>query len=272
MKTTFLFIFIVLFYFSSLVHSQEALEAAKKIDSLFTLIYKTTPNEYKDIDLKKSVITEEEIKKVHDLLYYSYSKVPKEFRQFRLNEIQLWKNKVINKQISKNSINPSVRLRLLKEKLAEIYGWEYVRFMETPFFMKVKILDIKGGIYENPEDKRVTLPEVILEVKILDVVKGEGTFEIGKELSIGYLPHWFRYYKAPNINKEEIYAIPVRYWTSEYAESELALDLNGLHTLYKIENDIVISPLDPEKSPNMNWADFKLGFAQKFLQAQGGNQ
>ena len=258
--------------YSADIQAQEETEAVRKIDSLFNIIYKTTPGEYREDVFKKSSIKEEEIQKAHDLLFYSYSKVPQEFRQIRLNEIKLWKDKVINNEIPKNSVNPSVRLSMLKEKLAEVYGWEYVRFMETPYFLKVKVLDIRGGMYENPEDEKVSLPEVVLKVEIMDVVKGGEAFDIGKELSIGYLPHWFRYHVAPNINKDEIYAIPVRYWTSEYAESEYALDLYGLHTLYKVENNIVISPLEPEKSPNINWADFKKEFSQKFLQAHGGNQ
>ncbi|MBU0561093.1 MAG: hypothetical protein KKG93_16170, partial [Bacteroidetes bacterium] len=89
----------------------------------------------------------------------------------------------------------------------------------------------------------------------------------GDTITISYLPIQFSYTALPVFEINQIYAAPLKHWSKPQKPTyhNLMLKLNGLHTLYKIENNIVYSPLVPEKNFSKPWQEFKSKFTQRYL-------
>lgn len=254
-----------LFIFTNL-NAQEIQSKSQKVDSLFFYVKKNIPFE-------KNVcheITDVELEKIKKFLYESYAYAPIEFDK-KLNKwYKEWEATGIKGVSPPVGLKPSKRLHLLKEKIADKYGWEYVRYLETPYFMKVKITDIKPSSYKI--DKRgIRTAKIDLKVEILEVLKGGKFYSIGDVITVSYLPIWFQKTKSPNFELNEIYAFPLRHW-SEIGntgyfnqKTELLLNLHGQHSFYKIKNENVTTPLIFEDNFSCPWNDFKKSFKQKYV-------
>lgn len=268
------FIKIILFSIFMLVctlniAAQEIQEKKEKIDSLFELVKKITPqNQNEVIKIKDS-----DLEKAKQLLYEAYAYAPIEFENGLLKWTEKWLSTAIKGVKPPNGIKPGTRLQNVKKKLAEKYGWEYVRFLETPYFIKFKILMISHSFYNIKRTfrngRKIMIPKINLVVKILDVVKGKKFYSSGDTITISYLPVQFSNYPSPKFEINQIYAAPLEHWSKNPSYKELMLRLNGLHTLYKVENNIVYSPLTPKKSPLITWDEFKSRFNHKYLNMEG---
>ncbi len=250
------------FVFITNIAAQEIQKNKEIVDSFFELVKKITPaNQNEVIKIK-----EPDLEKAKKLLFEAYAYAPIEFNKQLHKWTEEWRNTGIKGIKHPVGIKPSARLKKVKEKLAEKYGWEYVRFLETPYFMKVKITDIKYSTYAFKIRDR-QFQQINLKAKILDVIKGREFYSIGDTITISYLPFWFIESPQPNFEINQIYAIPLKHWSYQKntGYNKLMLKLNGLHTLYKIENNIVYSPLIFEKSPLKSWDIFKQEFKRKFL-------
>jgi hypothetical protein len=263
------FIKIILFSIFMLVctlniESQEIQGEKGKIDSLFEIVKKITPqNQNEVIEIKDS-----DLEKAKQLLYEVYAYAPIEFD----NELRKWPEK-LRSMGKKGIIISGALLKNVKKKLAEKYGWEYVRFLETPYFMKFKILMISPSFYNIKrtfrKGRKIRIPKINFVVKVLDVVKGKKFYSSGDTITMSYLPIQFSNYPSPKFEINQIYAAPLGHWSKNPSYKELMLKLNGLHTLYKIENNIVYSPLTPKKSPLITWNEFKSWFIHKYLNIEG---
>ncbi|MGD8777330.1 MAG: hypothetical protein PVH88_00020 [Ignavibacteria bacterium] len=270
MKTTKQIVFfLLLFLFVTDLHSQNIQEKEKSVDSLFTLVKKITPSQLTDAYSDKLSLTDEELEQAKELLYYSYAHAPIELEEKLHNWVQNWKEDVSQRQNASQVMKPNIRLQKLKECLEEKYGEEYVRFLETPYFMKVKVLEITTSTYNmNRPRRNIKVPKIDLKVEILDVVKGAEVYSESDKITISYLPHWFSETSLPVFEINNIYAFPLKHWSRpEFANyKELMLKLNGLHTLYKVDNnDMITTPLTPEKHIDMPWNDFRDDFKKKYL-------
>ena len=256
------------FVFTTNIAAQEIQKKKEIVDSLFALIKRITPADRLEEYGNKLTIKDSDLEKAKKLIYEAYAYSPIEFRKELLQWTSQWCSTGVKGVKPPIGIKPGRRLRELKEHLAKKYGWEYVRFLETPYFMKVKIIDIKYSTYAFERgDKQFQLTKINLIATILDVIKGKEFFSTGDTITISYLPFWFRKSTPPNFEINQIYALPLKHWSyqNNRGYNELMLKLNGLHTLYKIENNIVYSPLIFEKSPLKSWDIFKYEFKQKFL-------
>ncbi len=265
MKTIKIIIFALYwFLFITNVFAQEIQGEKKKVDSLFELIKKITPANQSEV----IEIEDPDLEKAKQLLYEAYAYAPIEFENELNRWTEEWRSTGIKGVKAPIGIKPGTRLQKVKEKLAQKYGWEYVRFLETSYFIKVKIIDIKYSTYAfEMRNKQFQLTRINLIAKILDVIKGKEFYSSGDTITISYLPFWFKKSTPPNFEINQIYALPLKHWSYKKNTKypELMLKLNGLHTLYKIENNFVYSPLAPEESPLKTWSFFKREFKKNFL-------
>lgn len=258
---------IFVFVFISNLLAQEIQKKKEIVDSLFELVKKITPANQNEV----TTIKDPDLEKAKQLLYEAYAYAPIEFENELHKWTEEWRNTAIKGVKPPNGIKPGTRLQNVKEKLAEKYGWEYVRFLETPYFMKFRILTVSNSSYNlnrplpNGRNRKTT--KIDLEVEILEVLKGKNFYSTGDTITISYLPIQFSYTALPEFEINQIYAAPLKHWSKPQKPiyHNLMLKLNGLHTLYKIENNIVYSPLVPEKNFSKPWREFKSKFNKRYL-------
>jgi len=276
MKTLIKLFFIVSFFVNT-NFGQNITEKEKKIDSLFALIKKVTPTkktEIFDSSLKKNKnvqFNQTDLETARKLLYYSYANSSIEFDEKFNAWHHEWKNSG-KKGISRPSeLKPGIRLNILKKSLAEKYGNDYVYFLETPYFIKAKILEISNTDYTI--DKRgLKTAKIDLEIEILDILKGNGFYSIGDTITVSYLPIWFQEKSnSLHFNINEIFAFSLKHWsitgnTENFnLKTQLLLKLNDSYTLFKIENDIVYNEYTSKRHINKTWAEFKRDFNEKYI-------
>ncbi|MBU0560656.1 MAG: hypothetical protein KKD86_01915 [Bacteroidetes bacterium] len=261
MKFIKIILFSIFFFISnSNFIAQEIIEKKEKIDTLFKFAKEiTNTNEI-------SEIIDMNLEKTKKMIFEAYKYAPIEFNKELHKWTEEWRSTGLKGVKPPIGIKPSTLLKKIKEKIAEKSGWEYVRFLETPYFMKVKILDISYSTYSLKARNR-EFQQIDLKAEILDVIKGKEFYSVSDTITVSYLPFWFNGSSIPIFEINQVYAFPLRHWSylkySGY--NNLLLKLNGLHTLYKIENDIVHSPLNVEMSPLKSWESFINDFKQKFL-------
>lgn len=274
MKLKFLILFILfislipsLLFSQNLQKRQELNQAQAKIDSFFTLVKKITPSSYNELE-KAAPINDVDLEKANRFLYEVNAYASVEYQKSLIEWGKDWEKNSIHVDKKDRTIRPGIAVKKVKEALADKYGWEYVNFLETPYLLKVKILDKVVVPYMIDSIKNVKIPEVDLKVEIIDIIKGKHFFEKGEIITIGTLPIWFQDTNQKiDFKESEIYILPIRHWaiSSSKNTKDLALKLNGLHTIYKIENNVVVSPFAQEKSPNKDYENFIIELRNKIL-------
>lgn len=251
----------MLIFFTSSYAQEEVETKNKKIDSLFSLVKKITPDYKNSMDTEKVHISDYDLEKARELLYYSYAHATMEYRQKRKAWHKEWE------KAGRKGIKPVKRINQLEIALKEKYGQDYVGFLKIPYFMKVKIIDISqtGFPIKKIRGRKASTAQINLKVKILEVLKGENYYSVGDITTISYFPIWFQergVYPKFNIGKE--YALPLSLWNNQPIDI-LRLNLHGLGSLYQIENNDVSRPLISETVVIKSWNDFKNEFKQNYI-------
>ena len=115
-------------------------EKGGKIDSLFTLVKKITPDKRSEafdsklLRNKEVFINEKDLEKAKDFMYYAYAHAPLELRKKENDLFEEWKKSDFS------VLKSNERLKIVEEALVEKYGKDYVGFLKTPYFLRVQIL------------------------------------------------------------------------------------------------------------------------------------
>ncbi|WKZ68879.1 MAG: hypothetical protein QY331_13045 [Melioribacteraceae bacterium] len=228
----------------------------KSIDSLFALMDKVSLNTQNDYEMIKDLQSDTTfIIKLENYLYQCYAFWPMEFERELLERIESWE-----KSQEKQSIKPNILLDSLKNQLIIRYGKKYVLYLETPYFLKIRALDIQRSEYVvSRPGREIKVPKINLVVEVIDVLKGNHAYSNGDIITVSYLPHTFKESPQPNFEINSIYAFPLKHWfrPSMANYDELMMKLNGLDTFYKIENGNVTMPLLYSENNQKSWIDFK---------------
>jgi len=257
-------IFLVIVLFFSDISAQELQEKNNKIDSLFTLINKVTPAKRSEIfdskllKFKKITIDENDLEKAKELMYYAYAHAPIELRKKQHELYVEWK------KVGPEELKPNERRKIVEEAIAEKYGKDYLGFLKTPYFMRVKILDITRTIYPTDKKIRGQISQFNLKVKITDILKGKEYYTKDDMITIIYLPIWFENgnISPPKFKINEEYIVPLNHW---YNSDAFELDMHGLNTLFQVKNNEVYCPLISTTEIVKSWDDFKKEFELKYL-------
>lgn len=271
-------LFFLFGFLSNANFAQSKSEKEKKTDSLFTLVKKITPakrNEIFDSKLlknKKIFINEKNLEKAKELMYYTYAHALLELRKKENDLFEEWE------KTDCTELKPNERKKIVEKAIEEKYGKDYLGFLKTPYFLKVKILNIfetmyeQGGKPKSKKGRRNTRFQQNAKVEILDVLKGDEYYSIGDIITIAYLPQWFMWAEAsPNFRVGEEYIIPLTHWNKP-KDDILQVRLRGLHTLFQVKDNQVYTPL-VESNFVESWSDFKNSFIDKYiLEIKGGKK
>lgn len=182
----------------------------------------------------------------------------------KYNEAQ----KLFKESAGKNLITPSsVKLRILKESIDSIMGNNFSEIIITPYFLKVKILDINlDGVYHSDDN---IFGKTTILCKILEVVKGNHLFKTGENIEISLLTGW----GIGPFEKGATYFFPVKPWNCKNGNcSEYSLNLYsksdgfyaGEYDIYPVRNEQVLN-IEYFKISSSNWSDFVRKFKEKYL-------
>ncbi|GAB6283329.1 MAG: hypothetical protein STSR0008_20910 [Ignavibacterium sp.] len=249
------------------LNAQRIEEKKNKIDSLFTLVKVLTPEGKKDVYDHKLVVNDKNLEKVKKLIYDSYAYAPIEFEREFYIWVQEWKSNIKQGIKSAESVSPGKRIGKIKEAIAEKYDWEYVRFLETPYVMRVKIRSIKNTVYESYKKDGIKLSQVEMEAEIIEILKGEQSFKNGDKIIVSYLPIWYSDCNCPvNFEVNSEYVLPLKHWYfKENKEfNHLLIKNNGMQHFLKIENERLVKPFISDSDFESSWSEFKYNFNKHY--------
>jgi hypothetical protein len=259
MKTTKIIIYLCLCVLISNTFAQENPEANRKIDELYSLLNMTESSDKNVINNEKLQLSDHELEKAKDLLYYSYAHAPVEFQKRKDSLHKNWR------ETGRKTERPNKQIKKLEKALGEKYGRDFCGYLKTPYVLQIRIREITRTTYPEKTRARGKVPQINLKVEILDILKGKSYFCVGDLITVAYLPIWFfDDGVSPEFKIDEVYVVPLNYWHNN-EDNILQLRLQGLHTLYKIKNDNVFSPLISEDKVIKSWIDFKNNFMNEYI-------
>ncbi|MFQ5532058.1 MAG: hypothetical protein ACE5ES_05580 [Candidatus Nanoarchaeia archaeon] len=244
--------------------AQELEHSKKNIDTLLTIVKKYTSSK----NNSEITVADKNLEEVKRMIYKSYAESPIEFEKMFHKWVEDWKSTAISGIKDPIGEKPGVRLKRVEEALAKKYGWDYVRFLETPYILKVNILSKDVTVYESFNQDEISLPQVDLTVKIEEIIKGSKTFTEGEEIKISYLPIWYSDCDCPvDFSVGSTYLIPLRPWYFKHHKNtkDLMIKNNGMEHFYKIENNTVTKPFIASSSFSESWQTFKKAFTNKYI-------
>jgi hypothetical protein len=206
--------------------------------------------------------TDEEINRLLEEYYKVKAEDPEGFARYQHLER--------NEFEDRNKTSPHTKELMVPEKIGIIYriivskyGKHYTDLFLTPWFLKVKVIDIKGeklNIPQGPTSRAFLLAEV------QDVIKGEKKFANGEIIHIYFLSDWLHNKK---FEKNKSYFVPLKQWNCKYGDCEevgLVMFPDNNWGVYPIENNEVIAPNNYFGfSDKMDWINFRKNFINQFI-------
>jgi len=269
-KITLIFLFA---FFTTNLFPQLISEKEKTIDSLFTMVKEITPENKIDKSLGKLVINDNDLEKANKLLYNAYAVSPLEYEKKLDDWVQQWGNSIKTDASVINTTSPGKRIGLLKRTLAQMYGTDYVRFLETPYFLVVKILAINSSNYKSYTKNMQNLPKIDLKAEIIDIIKGNDFYKKGDIITISYLPLWYTDCNCPvKFEIDSVYAIPLKPWYYKHNKDnkDLMIKNNGMEFFYKVDNNKVTQPFLTNSNYIISLENFISDFKKRYLINMGG--
>ena len=130
--------------FSPNFYGQEKTETKpEKLDSLFNVVRKITPEYMNEKNTAKLKLSEYELEKVKRLFYYAYAHAPIELKKRKNTWYEKWQ------KTGREKIKPNERMKMVETALVERYGKDYVGYLKTPYIMRVKILEVFDTDYKR---------------------------------------------------------------------------------------------------------------------------
>lgn len=180
-----------------------------------------------------------------------------------------WEEEVINNNYKIINKKPAVKLRIIREKLAEYFPSAYTDLLQVPFLFRIKVKRFDESIYYS-KDLNIKIKQTDMIVKIEDIIKGKEYFNIDDTLKVSFFGIWFhgssedQYFKV-----DSTYFLPVNFFQIENKNTfqyriHMLPDFN--FAIYPIINEIVHTPKDffgiGEES---NWNDFKNFIKENYI-------
>jgi len=218
--------------------------------------------EYKEKEVYKKPFTESDIKDIAVKLYTATEKDPYGFDRYIKTE---HKKYLENAKSDPALIAPSPKKQLILNEIDKIYGEKYGQMIETPFFIRGKLLGQTKGEYHATSGINYT--KVILEVMIDDICKGNNFFKKGEKIKIIYLDQWLDYTDFPfQLQNNSEYFIAMRIWGKDRNELCIAnFNLNSL-AIYSIKDERIEVKDDVfGLGENLDWKTFITTFKEKYI-------
>ncbi|MCZ6702910.1 MAG: hypothetical protein O6940_07710 [Ignavibacteria bacterium] len=264
MKTIFLICIII--FIAVKTFSQERKNYSEIVLNFVDVLYDNSISEDKEYNINYTFNSEQAQEILHKY-YRAVTEDPLGLINYMEEEYELIRNRAL--QSGKNSTEKrfAVRKKNLSDELSKIYGEEFMEIIDTPYYLRIKIIDKSKSQYISPGPPERKYRTNKLTAIIEEVIKGENQFTKANTISIEYMTWWF----ANSLNKFEpgsSYFIPLRPWTG--TAGFLGWRPNFLpddnYAIYEIENEIVSTLNNYFDIGTMTeWARFKEIFIQKYV-------
>ena len=205
--------------------------------------------------------TDEKINKLLEEYYNVKAEDPEGFSKYqhlKRNEFEI-----------RNKTNPTTKELMIPEKIGIIYriivskyGKNNTDLFLTPWFLKIKVIDIKSEKLNNPEGPT---SKSYLLAEVLDVIKGQKKFNTGEIIRIYFLQDWLHDKK---FEKNKSYFVPLKQSNCYYGNCEevgLVMFPDNNWGVYPIENNELIASDNYFGFPDkIDWTNFKKNFITHF--------
>lgn len=251
------------------IFPQLKIEYSAVVKDFFSSVqkYHSTYNIDQTISDKISI---QETEELYEKYYFAKAKDPIGFRNYVRELAKNRKEKFI--ETGELEKSPGWKVHIIKKLIADKFGGEFAEMMDVPFFLHIKILDIKPGIYESEVDKMIVAPKTIILAEIIDIIKGKDFFVKGDMIEINIINQWMAGAKSFfEINKE--YFAPIEPWEC-FEDNCLSIRLSFLPDenfgIYPIENEFIRTNGNYFGINEFTkWTEFKREFLDKFIIKQG---
>ncbi len=165
-------------------------------------------------------------------------------------------------------IKPAVKLRMMREIIANKYGTNFAEIISVPYYLKVKIVGDSGSVYISPENNReLRVGQANYFGIIEDVIKGNNFFKVNQKITISFLSFWVAESKR-TFEVGKSYFIPLTPWDSYHNYSKLTIDIlpDNNFANYPIQNGEISTPGNFFGiGSSTNWETFRNYFINKFI-------
>jgi anaerobic ribonucleoside-triphosphate reductase len=254
------------FFIPMLIFAQSTASGDKSIRDFFNYIEKYIPKEKNSLSKIKQ-IPDTTLTSIKNVYYNAITISPYSFKSKIKELTSEWEKSGIKSVKPPSGIKPAVRISLMKDKLIEKYGEEYVKILSTPIILKVSVTDIKKSIYTSASNNKITAGQTNLVVKIEEILKGKDYFKKGELITISYLDWWYQD-KPISFEKGKLYILPVEPWydKNDNFNSLIIKDPLASHSIVQIDG-VKLSTIYPETAEiKVSWTKFKENFIEKYIE------
>ena len=178
-----------------------------------------------------------------------------------------WEQEVIANNYNIIHARPALKLRRIREKIAEYKSATFAELLQVPYFLRVRIIRMENSFYYS-ESIGLFFRRTNMIAKIEDVIKGKYKFNNTDTIKICYLNDWYNFSE----NRFEIdnsYFVPFKPWQIEskanysYGVYFLPDDNNGV---YPIIDEFIETPRNYfGTGETTRWTDFKSYFIENYI-------
>jgi len=264
MKSKFI---IICLLFAPFILSQEKQEEIKESVKDF---FDTVKNYTQDFNasnkeglLKTHKYSDEEIESLLYKYYKAKAEDPVGFYKYQENEDAVNKEH-LEKSIG-NELSLAKKVGIIYKILSSKYGRPFVDIINVPYYLKVKILNIKQEKFESSIG---LVPRTKMVVEIDEILKGEDRFRDKNIIEINFLNFWMRNTKQNfEINKEYFVGlIPWNCYNGDCGDIALQIFSDGNYGIYPIENNNIITKGNLFQFGEVSkWSNFRNQFEEKFI-------
>ena len=169
----------------------------------------------------------------------------------------------LNNTIGSNTLMPDEGKWGLLRKFRTELPKDIFALIHSAYLIKVSIKSVHKYIYEDPP---VKLPRTDIQAKVLEIIKGKSSFNIGDEFTFYYINYWLP--QNEDLKEGGIYFVSlIPQWSEQHKLDLIALDTSidesnyGFFQIYKgylFDNDNYWG-----YGNKINWKDFRTTILDK---------
>ena len=265
MKSNFRNILFIILFFTNISYSQFYVDSviSNYVIELFNIADKETKSDIeKSNGINENDTIANQIQNIARLYFKIFEEDPVGYNIYLRDKSQKWES-------DRNllEVKPAIKIRRIKEKIANKYGVLFTEIIKNPAFLRCKFLSVSSSYYKNTF--RCHNFSFIIE----DVLKGDKYFKMGDTITVKMIPDVEC--PSPNFIIGRSYLIPV--------STNLGLGDNSFNIIFGSLQDNYNTwimgeppktfPIEDEVVLNgkymgfakMDWKDFKEYFKQRYL-------
>ncbi len=255
--------FIILVPFIMLAQNNSG--GSNSVCAFFEYIDKYIPNS-KDSLYKSFIIPGNEVELIRIAYQNAIALNPYEFKAKLKSLTEEWIKTGEKGLHPPVNLKPAYKIKLMKDKLVERYGEDYVNILSTPIIIKVFLKEIQDALYSSQDKNGPHARQTNLIVEIQEILKGKTHFNCGESISISYLDWWYQD-NPLSLEVGKSYLFPVEPWygKNDNFKSLIIKDPTSSIRILEITNDKIKSIFPVKSEHDTSWLEFRQYFSTTYL-------